>query len=118
MSKPLIGILYLLGLIGLVAGIFLLISSAAGGTHTVNALGGITNRPGNIPLFIVGLILAIFAGLFLAASWAAALIRLFLLQRWSWFAGVALLFVLAIPVYVVAGPETPALRVEESSRVQ
>ncbi|HEV2662027.1 MAG TPA: hypothetical protein VGU68_15565 [Ktedonobacteraceae bacterium] len=50
---------YLIALVALVVGCILVVVSASGGTHTINALGGRTSTPGNIPLFVVGLLLII-----------------------------------------------------------
>ena len=114
MSKSLIGILYLIGVIGVVVGIVLLIQSSYGGTITVNALGGRTDSPGNSFLFIVGLVITVLAAIPLVVAWIAALIRVALLKHWNWFICLFVLSVIAIPVYLFAGIETPAPRARQS----
>lgn len=115
MSKPLIGVLYALGVIGLVIGIVLLVLSAAGGTYTVNSLGGTIHHPGNVPLFIAGLVTTIVAALLLALAWAVVLIKLALSQHWTWLVWVVVFSVIALPVYLFAGPSTPASQTGRSS---
>ncbi len=50
---------YIIALVALIIGIILVVVSASGGTYTTNLLGGHTSSPGNVPLFVVGLLLII-----------------------------------------------------------
>lgn len=65
---------FFVALVALVAGIVLVVMSAAGGTHTTTSLGGHLSTPGNMPLFIIGLLLMILSVLGAVALIVAVLV--------------------------------------------
>src|SRR6266851_4607816 len=99
MSKRTIGILYILTVI----------MGVVGSTFTTTGNGySTTGHFGNLTLFIIGVILASLAGIPYLIAWIGALVNLARLQQWVWFVLVFIFHGIALLIYLIAGPTTPA----------
>ena len=112
MRKSTIGILFILNVIMALVGGGLIVVGIVGSTFTTTTNGysttGHITSFGNLPLFVVGVIIASLSGIPYLIAWIGALVNLARLQQWVWF---VLLFVfhwIALLIYLIAGPTTPA----------
>jgi hypothetical protein len=107
MSKPTIRAIYLGGAVALVVGLTLLFAGIPGGTATTDAYGVSSGTPGNIPLFIAGIILVVVAAIPMFVAWLFALIRTARSGQWAWF---VVLLVINAPmlVYIFVRDPVPA----------
>jgi len=112
MRKSTIGILFILNVIMALVGGGLIVAGIVGSTFTTTTNGYLTKGHitsfGNLPLFVVGVIIASLSGIPYLIAWIGALVNLARLQQWVWF---VLLFVfhwIALLIYLIAGPTTPA----------
>ncbi len=112
MRKSTISILFILSIIMALVGTGLIIAGVVGTTFTTTTTGNSTTGQitsfGNLPLFIIGVIIASLAGIPYLIAWIGALINLARLQQWVWFVLVLVLHGIALLIYVIAGPTTPA----------
>ncbi len=112
MSKRTIGILFILTVIMGLVGAGLIVAGVVGSTFVTtgnrySTTGHITSF-GNLTLFIIGVILASLAGIPYLIAWIGALVNLARLQQWVWFVLVFIFHGIALLIYLIAGPTTPA----------
>ncbi len=109
MSKRTIGILFILTVIMALVGAGLIVAGVVGSTFTPTGNGySTTGHFGNLTLFIIGVILASLAGIPYLIAWIGALVNLARLQQWVWFVLVFIFHGIALLIYLIAGPTTPA----------
>ncbi len=109
MSKRTIGILYILTVIMGLVGAGLIVAGVVGSTFTPTGIAySTTGHFGNLTLFIIGVILASLAGIPYLIAWIGALVNLARLQQWVWFVLVFIFHGIALLIYLIAGPTTPA----------
>ena len=112
MRKSTISILYILCVIMALVGAGLIVAGVVGSTFTTTSNGysttGHITSFGNLPLFITGVIIASLAGIPYLIAWIGALINLARLQQWAWFVLVLIFHGIALLIYLIAGPTTPA----------
>jgi hypothetical protein len=112
MRKSTISILFILSVILALVGAGLIVAGVVGSTFTTTGNGysttGHITSFGNLPLFITGVIIASLAGIPYLIAWIGALINLARLQQWVWFVLVLIFHGIALLIYVIAGPTTPA----------
>jgi hypothetical protein len=112
MSKRTIGILSILSFLLALVSAGLIVTgivgiawlSTAGGNTTSSHSTGIAN----LPLFIVGVIIASLALVVHLTARAGALVTLARLQHWGWFVLVLVFQGIAVLLYLIAGPTTHA----------
>ncbi len=112
MSKRTIGILFILTVILALVGAGLIVAGVVGSPFTTTINGNSTTAHmrsfANLPLFVAGVVIASLAGIpYLIAS-IGALINLARLQQWVWFVLVFVFQGIALLIYLIAGPTTPA----------
>jgi hypothetical protein len=108
MSKVLISILYLVGLALIIGGLILIIQSVPGGTTTINQYGGRTTTPGNVPLFVISLIMLIVGAIPFVAAIVGAALNVLRIPHWPWFICLIIFSVIALPIYLFIGPSVRA----------
>ena len=112
MSKRTIGILFTLCILMALVGAGLIVAGVVGSTFTTTSNGETTTGHitsfGNLPLFVVGVVLASLAGIPYLIAWIGALINLARLQQWAWFVIVLVFHGIALLIYLIAGPTTPS----------
>src|SRR5438105_2352662 len=112
MRKRTIGILFILNVIMLLVGGGLIVAGVVGSTFTTTSNGysptGHITHFGNLPLFIIGVIIASLSGIPYLIAWIGALVNLARLQRWVWFVLLLIFHWIALLIYVIAGPTTPS----------
>lgn len=106
MSKRMIRILSVLSIILALVGAALIVAGIVGGPWTTNTARATSFA--SLSDFVAGVIIAALALVTHQIAWAGALVNLARLQRWSWFGFVLAFHGLAMLVYLVAGPTTPA----------
>jgi hypothetical protein len=111
MRKRTIGIFFIVGVIMALVGAGLIIGGLVGSTYTTYTNDSTTNVQltswGNLPLFIVGVVIASLSFIPYLIAWIGALINLARLQQWVWFILVLIFHWIALLVYLIAGPTTP-----------
>ncbi|HEY6408318.1 MAG TPA: hypothetical protein VIY29_12695 [Ktedonobacteraceae bacterium] len=114
MSKKTIRLLTILSIMLALVGAGLIVADIVGSPLTTTTTGNATTTHmsifANLPLFVVGVVVAALALVPHQIAWAGALINLARLQQWSWFVFVLVLHGIAVLVYLIAGPTTPAGR--------
>jgi len=112
MRKRTIGILFILHVIMALVGAGLIVAGVVGSTYTTTSNGysttGHLTSFGNLPLFVVGVIIASLSGIPYLIAWIGALVNLARLQQWVWFVLLLIFHWIALLIYVIAGPTTPA----------
>lgn len=112
MNKKLIRGFYLVGLaLGLVAAP-LIVFSFMGSTFSQQIVAGHSTlvQIGHLPLFILGVVIAVLASALIVIAWLGALYRVAQLQRWGWFIGLLVFAGVGLLAYVIADPETRELQ--------
>ncbi len=112
MSKRTISILFILSVMLALVGAGLIVAGVVGSPLTTTTTGNATTAHmtsfANLPLFIAGVVIAALALIPHLIAWAGALINLARLQQWGWFVLVLVLYGIAVLLYLIAGPTTPA----------
>ena len=112
MSKKTIAILFIIGIVMGLVGTGLIIAGIAGSTVNTVSNGyshiSTVQNLGNGPLFAVGVVLAVLAGIPYLIAWIGALVNLGRLQQWVWFILVFIFHGIGLLVYLITGPTTPA----------
>jgi hypothetical protein len=112
MSKRNIGICFILSIIMGLVGAGLIIGSLVGSNYTTTTYGSTTNVQltsiGNVPLFVIGIVIASLSAIPYLIAWIGALINLARLQQWVWFVLMLIFQWITLLVYLFAGPTTPA----------
>ena len=112
MSKRTIGIFFIVSIIMGLVGAGLIIGGLVGSTYTTTNNGYSTNAQitsfGNLPLFIVGVIILSLSAIPYLIAWIGALINLARLQEWVWFVLMLIFQWITLIVYLITGPTTPA----------
>ncbi len=106
MSKRTIRLLAILSILLALVGAGLIVAGIVGSpwtTPSAHATGF-----ASLSLFVAGVVIAALALVSHQIAWAGALINLARLQQWSWFVFVLVLHGIAVLVYLIAGPTTPA----------
>jgi hypothetical protein len=104
MSKRMIGMLFILSVMLALVGAGLIIASLVGSPLTTAHKTGFAN----LPLFLVGVVIAALSLVSHLIAWAGALINLARLQHWGWFVCVLIVHGSAVLLYLIAGPTAPA----------
>ena len=111
MSKRTIGILFIVSIIMDLIGAGLLAGGLVGSTFSTTTNGYSTNAQvtsfGNLPLFIIGVIILSLSAIPYLIAWIGALINLARLQEWVWFVLMLIFQWITLLVYLFAGPTTP-----------
>ncbi len=98
-----------IGLIGSLIGVlFFVVGALVGAPTATDATGTHLTALGNPPVFVVGLVLALAAGIVSAIAWIFALIRTAQLQRWGWFVCMLVMGSLVTLIWSLIGPDSPA----------
>ena len=112
MSKRTIGIFFIVSVIMDLIGLGMVVGGLVGSTYTTTNNGYSTNAQitsfGNLPLFIVGVIILSLSAIPYLIAWIGALINLARLQEWVWFVLMLIFQWITLLVYLIAGPTTPA----------
>ena len=112
MSKRTIGIFFIVSVIMDLIGVGLIIGGLVGSTYTTTNNGYSTNGQitsfGNLPLFIVGVIILSLSAIPYLIAWIGALVNLARLQEWVWFVLMLIFQWITLIVYLITGPTTPA----------
>jgi len=112
MSKRTIGIFFIVSVIMDLIGLGMVVGGLVGSTYTTTNNGYSTNAQitsfGNLPLFIVGVIILSLSAIPYLIAWIGALINLARLQEWVWFVLMLIFQWITLIVYLIAGPTTPA----------
>jgi hypothetical protein len=109
MSKRTIGIFFIINVIMALVGVGLIVAGLIGSTYTTTSNGyTTTGQIGNVPLFVTGVVIVSLSGIPYLIAWIGALINLARLQQWVWFIVVLIFHWIALLVYLIAGPTTPA----------
>ena len=111
MSKRTIGILFIVSIIMDLIGVGLIAGGLVGSTFSTTSSGYSTNAQvtsfGNLPLFIIGVIILSLSAIPYLVAWIGALINLARLQEWVWFVLMLIFQWITLLVYLFAGPTTP-----------
>src|SRR5438270_892313 len=111
MSKRTIGIFFIISIIMDLIGVALIAGGLIGSTYTTTTNGYSTNAQvtsfGNMPLFIIGVIMLSLSAIPFLIAWIGALINLARLQEWVWFVLMLIFSWITLLVYLFAGPTTP-----------
>lgn len=109
MSKSLIRAFYVIGLVLGLIGAPLIVFSFMGSTFSQQAITGPMTliSIGHLPLFILGIVIAVLASLLIASAWIAALINTAQAQRWGWFVGLLVFTGVTLLAYILVGPDFP-----------
>src|SRR5260370_3651281 len=122
MSKRPIGILSILSVMLALVGAGLIVAGIVGSPLTTTTTGNATTTHmtnfANLPLFVAGVVIAALALIPHLIAWAGTLINLARLQQWSWFVLVLVLHGIAVLMYLIAGPTTPADMAHSASYMQ
>ena len=112
MSKRTIGIFFIVSVIMDLIGLGMVVGGLVGSTYTTTNNGYSTNAQitsfGNLPLFIVGVIILSLSAIPYLIAWIGALVNLARLQEWVWFVLMLIFQWITLLVYLIAGPTTPA----------
>jgi hypothetical protein len=110
MSKRTIGIFFIVSVIMDLIGAGLIVGGLVGSTYTTTNNGYSTTAQitsfGNLPLFIVGVIILSLSAIPFLVAWIGALINLARLQQWVWFVLMLIFNWITLIVYLIAGPTT------------
>ena len=111
MTKRTIGIFFIVSIIMDLIGVGLIIGGLVGSTYTTTTNGYSTTAQvtsfGNLPLFIIGVIIVSLSAIPFLIAWIGALVNLARLQEWVWFVLMLLFSWITLLVYLFAGPTTP-----------
>jgi hypothetical protein len=111
MSKRTIGILFIVSIIMDLIGVGLIAGGLVGSTFSTTNNGYSTNAQvtsfGNLPLFIIGVVILSLSAIPYLIAWIGALINLARLQEWVWFVLMLIFQWITLLVYLFAGPTTP-----------
>ncbi len=122
MSKRTISILSILSIMLALVGAGLIVAGVVGSPLTTTTTGNATTAHmtsfANLPLFVAGVVIASLALIPHLIAWAGALINLARLQQWGWFVLVLVLHGIAVLLYLIAGPTTPASVAHSAPGVQ
>jgi hypothetical protein len=114
MSKRTIRILSILSIMLALVGASLIVAGIVGSPWTTTHATSFAS----LPLFVIGVVIAALALVLHQIAWAGALINLARLQHWGWFGFVLAFHGLAVLVYLIAGPTTPAAMSHAAPNVQ
>jgi hypothetical protein len=113
MRKRTIGILYVISIVMGLIGAGLVIAGLAGSTFVTTSTPTSVHSQvavlGNPALFVIGVIVAVLAGIPHLIAWIGALVNLARLQQWVWFILMILFSSICLLVYLIMGPETPSV---------
>ncbi len=111
MTKRTIGIFFIVSIIMDLVGVGLIIGGLVGSTYSTTTAGYSTSTQvtsfGNLPLFIIGVIIVSLSAIPFLIAWIGALINLARLQEWIWFVLMLIFSWITLLVYLFAGPTTP-----------
>jgi hypothetical protein len=111
MSKRTIGIFFIISIIMDLIGVGLIIGGLVGSTYTTTTNTYSTNAQvtsfGNLPLFVIGVVLVSLSVIPYLIAWIGALVSLARLQQWIWFVFMLIFQWITLLVYLFAGPTTP-----------
>jgi hypothetical protein len=111
MTKRTIGILFIVSIIMDLIGAGLIAGGLVGSTFSTTTNGYSTNAQvtsfGNLPLFIIGVVILSLSAIPYLIAWIGALINLARLQEWVWFVLMLIFQWITLLVYLFAGPTTP-----------
>lgn len=111
MTKRTIGIFFIISIIMDLIGVAMIIGGLVGSTFATTNTGYSTNAQvtsfGNLPLFIIGVIVVSLSAIPYLIAWIGALINLARLQEWVWFVLMLIFQWITLLVYLFAGPTTP-----------
>jgi hypothetical protein len=111
MTKRTIGIFFIISIIMDLIGVAMIIGGLVGSTFATTTNGYSTNTQvtsfGNLPLFIIGVIVVSLSAIPYLIAWIGALINLARLQEWVWFVLMLIFQWITLLVYLFAGPTTP-----------
>ena len=111
MTKRTISIFFIVSIIMDLIGIGLIAGGLVGSTFSTTTNGYSTNAQvtsfGNLPLFIIGVIILSLSAIPYLIAWIGALINLARLQEWVWFVLMLIFQWITLLVYLFAGPTTP-----------
>ena len=108
MRKSTIGVFFVINIIMALVGAGLIVGGVIGSTFTRSIYGNPTGHFGNLPLFILGVVIVSLSGIPYLVAWIGALVNLARLQQWVWFVLVFIFHWIALLIYLIAGPTTPA----------
>src|SRR6266487_6571567 len=112
MSKRTIGIFFIVSVIMDLIGLGMVVGGLIGSTYSTTSNGYSTNAQvtsfGNLPLFIIGVIMLSLSAIPFLIAWIGALINLARLQEWVWFVLMLIFSWITLIVYLIAGPTTRA----------
>ena len=112
MSKRTIGIFFIVSVIMDLIGIGMIVGGLVGSTFATTTNGYSTSGQitsfGNLPLFIVGVIILSLSAIPYLIAWIGALVNLARLQEWIWFVLMLIFQWITLIVYLIAGPTTRA----------
>src|SRR5690242_14905370 len=103
MSKKTIVILYLVGLVLLIAGVAVSAAGAASAITITNGVAQATGTP-NTVLVLAGTALDVIGGILAFVAWIGALINSARAGRWGWFVCLIVFSGISMLVYLFAGP--------------
>lgn len=122
MSKRTISIHSILSVMLALVGAGLIVAGVVGSPLTTTTTGNATTAHmtsfANLPLFVAGVVIAALALIPHLIAWAGTLINLARLQKWGWFVLVLVLHGIAVLIYLIAGPTTPAGVAHSASYMQ
>jgi hypothetical protein len=108
MSKRTIGIFFIVSIIMDLVGVGMIVGGLVGSSYTTTNTAYSTSAQvtsfGNLPLFIVGVIILSLSAIPYLIAWIGALINLARLQEWVWFVLMLIFQWITLLVYLIAGP--------------
>jgi hypothetical protein len=111
MTKRTISIFFIVSIIMDLIGIGLIAGGLVGSSFSTTTSGYSTNAQvtsfGNLPLFILGVIILSLSAIPYLIAWIGALINLARLQEWVWFVLMLIFQWITLLVYLFAGPTMP-----------
>ncbi len=114
MTKRTIGIFFIVSIIMDLVGVGMIIGGLVGSTYATTTTGYSTSTQvtqfGNLPLFIIGVIILSLSAIPFLIAWIGALINLARLQEWVWFVLMLIFSWITLLVYLIAGPTRPRVQ--------
>jgi len=114
MTKRTIGIFFIVSIIMDVIGVGFIIGGLIGSTTVTTNNGYSTSTQvsnfGNLPLFIIGVVLVSLSAIPYLIAWIGALVNLARLQEWVWFILMLIFQWITLLIYLIAGPTRPRVQ--------
>ena len=111
MTKRTMGIFFIVSILMDLIGLGLLVGGLVGSTYTTSTTGSSTSAQvtnfGNLPLFVIGVILLSLSAIPFLIAWIGVLINLARFQEWVWFVLMLIFSWITLLVYLFAGPTSP-----------